>query len=238
MRSRTIFLLAAVMGVITTLLFFLNLQEGTKTEEVEVQKVEVVAATETIELNQTITREMIEIREVPEDQVHPAAYRQIGEVEGKFATTFIDQGEIILSHRLRSERDETEFVSRKVQEGFRAVALGVDFVKSVSNLIEPEDYVDVIYTAPTGEDAEIETEIILSNVRVLAVGRKMVEVSEGEPYVEYSSITLELAPEDTITAVHAFETGSIHMTLRSRLRTENVEDLTDDIAETTENEEE
>ncbi|MDG5790060.1 Flp pilus assembly protein CpaB [Evansella sp. AB-P1] len=221
MRSKMVFILALLMGVITTFLFFQYIQQYGEAQEVIVENmVEVVVAKEIIAENQTITADMLEMIEVTEQSLHPQTVTVPSDIEGKFATTMIDRGEVILNHRLMDGDEEALIVSRKVKEGYRAVSVGVNIVQSVTNLIEPEDYVDVIFTEEVTEEdeTEIKTEEILSKARVLAVGRKMLPpTNEQNQYVEYSSITLELEPDDANILINATARGSIHLTLHSKI---------------------
>lgn len=221
MRSKIILVLALVMGIITTSLFFNYMQQFNTEAVVNESLVEVVVAKNKIFENQIITADMLKVTEVPTTGLHPQAITEIAEIVGKYTTATIEIDEVVLSHRLMTDKEESMLISRKVQEGNRAVAIGTNFVRSVSNLIEPEDYVDVIFTEVVkqeGKKDEIVSKQILSKVRVLAVGRKMVEkTNPNEEYVEYSSITFELNPKDAVTVINASERGVIHLTLHSRI---------------------
>jgi pilus assembly protein CpaB len=208
------------MGIITTFLFFQYMKQ-TNTEKVtSVETVEVVVAKEKINKNEKITAEKLEIVEVPKKGVHAQAIKTISEVEGKLATAVIEEGEPILTHRLGSQKEEAVYVSRKVREGYRAISIGVNINQSVSNLIEPEDEVDVVATKlikdATSQNIAV-SNILLQKARVLAVGRKMQTPEDTkEPYVEYSSVTIEIKPEDAINLVNATEEGKVHFILYKR----------------------
>ena len=219
MRSKMILVLALVMGGVTTFLFFQYMKQFNTEVVMSENMVEVVVAKEIIRENQLITASMLEVTEMPQQGIHPQTIQSIGEIDGQFATADIEAGEPLLSHRLKSSKDETVFISRKVQEGYRALSIDVNFVQTVSNLIEPEDYVDVIFSETVkvnGEDTMV-TEQLLNEKRVLAVGRKMQATTNPEEYVEYSSVTLELTPNDVVKLVNANERGNIHMALHTKV---------------------
>jgi pilus assembly protein CpaB len=208
------------MGIVTTLLFYQYMKQFNVDKTASTGMVEVVAAKDKIEKNETITKEKLTIVQVPEKSVLPQSLKNINDVEGKIATSVIEKGETILSHHLVSKKEEGVYVSRKVSDGFRAVTVGVDINQSVSNLIEPEDEVDVILTMVT-KDKENQplpnSVVLLQKAKVLAVGRKMVTPENTkEPYVEYSSVTLELKPEDAISLINEKELGKIHLILNKR----------------------
>ncbi|AFH62391.1 Flp pilus assembly protein CpaB [Paenibacillus caseinilyticus] len=216
MRSKLIMAAALVMGLCTTFLFFNYMKKFDTAAAVQASMVEVVAVKAAVKKNQVLDASQLELVQVPELGLHPQAVRMLAEAEGKLAGGELAAGEVLLAHHLTGGREESLFVSRKVQEGFRGVSVGVNFVQSVSNLIEPEDMVDVVFTPAdkgTGPAASI---TLLENVRVLAVGRRMVEADKDTPYAEYSAVTLEVKAADTVKLVHADELGTVSLVLRGR----------------------
>jgi pilus assembly protein CpaB len=227
MRSKVVLMLAVVMALITTVLFFQYIKKFDSTTTVATaKKVEVVVAIEKIEKNERIDAEKLKVIQVDEQSAHSQSVKNINEVIGKIATSTIVKDEQILSHRIVSEKDETTYVSRKLKEGYRAVSVGVNINQSVTNLIEPEDEVDVILTTTKkiGTTEKVVSQFILKKVRVLAVGRKMVNPEDTEePYVEYSSVTLELKPEEALILVRSSLEGNIHFILNQRPIIEEVQ---------------
>jgi pilus assembly protein CpaB len=223
MRSRTLFLLAILMGLITTTLFIftLNNQKPEATEK-EIEKVDVVFAISAIQPNQVITEELVEVRRIPIDQKHEAAVQNIEDILNKIAITQIEENEILLQHRVQTIEDEKGSLSKKITEGSRGVSIGLNIVQSVSNLVEPEDYVDVIFTERVKKDKEEVTvsKQLLTNIRVLAIGQKITVSNEADEVVQYGEVTLEIAPGDTMKLVNAFESGNLHLILHSRIITE------------------
>jgi pilus assembly protein CpaB len=208
------------MGIVTTLLFYQYMKQLNVEKTATTKMVDVVVAKDKIEKNETITTKKLEMVKVPEKSILPQSLKSFSDAEEKMANSVIEKGEPILSHRLVSEKEEGVYVSRKVREGYRAVSVGVDINQSVTNLIEPEDEVDVILTM-VKKDKENNplpnSVVLLQKVKVLAVGRKMVTPENTkEPYVEYSSVTLELTPEDAISLINEKEKGKIHLILNKR----------------------
>jgi len=221
MKSKLIFIVAIVMGIITTALFFQYMKKFDQQAIMEENMVDVVAVSKTIPPNRRITSDMLQIVTVPKMSVHEHTIYEIEDAVGKYTTAQIEANEVLLKHHIQSEKEETIFVSKKVKEGYRAVSVGVNFVQSVSNLIEPEDYVDVIFSEVIkleNNQTRVDSKQLLSNVRVLAVGRRLVDSTKTEePYVEYSSVTLELKPADAVKLVNASERGSIQLTLHTKI---------------------
>lgn len=218
MRSKLVLVLALVMGIVTTLLFFQYMNQVKAEKAMNSNLVEIVVAKEKILKNEQITSQKLQMAMVPEKALHANSIKSMENADGKLANADIEPGEPVLSHRLGSQTTEHIYVSRKVRDGYRAVSVGSNFNQSVSNLIEPEDEVDIIFSKKVaGPEAKVESKIILGKARVLAVGRKMVLPEDTkEPYAEYSSVTVELTPEDAVKLVNSAEQGNIHFMLHKR----------------------
>lgn len=210
--------MAIVMGLVTTLLFYQYTKKVNVNQAVAEKTVKVVVAKEKIAMNETIPAKKLTIVQMPEKAVLPQSIHHIEDAEGKTASSIIEKGEPVLSHHLTSEREESVYVSRKVREGYRAVTVGVNINQSVSNLIEPEDLVDVVFTKidPNNQIPPVSS-ILLEKQRVLAVGRKMVTPDQSrEKYVEYSSVTLECKQQDSVQLINAAQEGKIQFILNKR----------------------
>lgn len=222
MKSKLIMLLAIVMGLITTFLFYNYVSNIKGTPASELETIDTLIANRDILKNELISQDMIEKVQVVDNGLYSEAIRDSAGLIGKYALADIAKGEPFLSHRVLGAQEEELFVSRKIEEGYRGVSIGINHVQSVSNLIEPEDYVDVIYTKIGNEQLDIETtsKILIERVRVLAVGRRMVETVEGDIVVEYSSATLELKSPETVKIVNAANDNDsiLTLTLHSRIK--------------------
>ncbi|MCT8136523.1 Flp pilus assembly protein CpaB [Anaerobacillus sp. CMMVII] len=230
MSSKSIFLLAIIMGGITTLLFnnYLKNSISSTAAVVADNTVDIIVAAEPLKKNERITAEKLEVTTIPEKAFHPQTITSKEELEGLFVNADMEQGEAFFTHRVQSEEEETVFISRKVKEGFRAVSIVVNYEQSVSTMVEPDDLVDVFFSKTErkeDENVKVVSRLILENVRVLAVGRKMKEPSSHEDYAEYSTVTFELTPGDAVKLLDARvavvdEGATIHLMLNSRINEE------------------
>jgi pilus assembly protein CpaB len=208
MRSRTLFLLAIIMGLITTLVFAYSFSSRNKESDEPVETKEVVVSVQAIEENTLITEEMLKLETRPKTAVHSSSLTALTDVVGKLATTHIEADEVLLAARVQSVQEVEDMVSKKITAGQRAISIRVNIFQSVSNLIEAEDFVDIIYSVEEG--SVVKSNILYSKVRVLAIGQKMTVRDENDELVEYASVTLEMSPEDTVKLVQAHETVSFH----------------------------
>ncbi|OEH86186.1 Flp pilus assembly protein CpaB [Desulfuribacillus stibiiarsenatis] len=219
MRSKFFFILAIIMGLVTTALFYNYMSQMSKETVLNETLVDVIVAKEKISRNQMISANVLQLSAVPAVSVHPNSVQSLEQVIGAYATSDIEPGETILTHRVQKEVGESEVLARKVRNGYRAVSVGVNFVQSISNMIHPNDYVDVIVSeqVQVGDQKIIQSQLILEKVKVLAIGRKMLEATSPESYVEYTSVTLELTSQDSVKLVNAAERGEIQFTMHSRI---------------------
>lgn len=216
-------MLAVLSGLITTVVFYLFINQVQPETDEQPLMQKVVTAASDIQENQKLTEDNLTVIEMPKAQVHSQVVIDKSEIIGKFTSAPIKAGEVVMAHRIQQE-EEAKVISKKVAEGFKAVSISVDFVKSVSNLIEPEDYVDITLTKNpdnTGTSSE-PTELILEKVKVLAVGQRLAESNEGDPKIEYLSVTLELETKDAVNLVDASSRGSLQLLLHSKLSSETV----------------
>ncbi|AYC28634.1 Flp pilus assembly protein CpaB [Paenisporosarcina cavernae] len=222
MNSRILVILAILMGLITTVIFVFSLSESSKEDSIDVAMKRVVVATKEIQVNEQLTSEMVTTKELPEAQVHDSSVTDVNFVVGKMATAQMEPGEVILTHRVQSKEEEAAVLSKKIAPGKRGVSIGVNIVQSVSNLVEAEDTIDVIHTLVTGNKPNeiIETKTIFKDIRVLAIGQKMTVREENDELVEYAAVTLEMTEEQAEKIVNAMTTGSLHLTLHSKIVSE------------------
>ena len=101
------------------------------------------------------------------------------------------------------------------------MAIPVDPVSSVNNLIQPNDNVDVIGTFRfpdvRGDSAlDTVTLTILQDVKVLAVGNRWrAPLGENVPAGNYGTVTLQLMPDEVEMLVFASQKGKISLSLRN-----------------------
>ena len=112
-----------------------------------------------------------------------------------------------------------------IRPGFRAVSISVDSTSSVTGLVQPNNYVDLIGTFRFPDargDASLDTitMTILQRVRVLATGTNMgflPSSGAGQNYQvrSYNTVTLELTPKEVEMIIFASQKGRLVMSLRN-----------------------
>lgn len=115
----------------------------------------------------------------------------------------------------------------QTRSGWRAVSIPVSQVTSVSGLIRPNNFVDVIGTfhfPDTKGDSSLDTVTmtILQRVKVLATGADIGYAQQNGSQTgssnagrSYSTVTLELTPKEVEMIIFAQQKGSLTLSLRS-----------------------
>ncbi|MFL0267694.1 Flp pilus assembly protein CpaB [Candidatus Clostridium radicumherbarum] len=228
MKSKFILIGALVFAIITTFLFSNYVKNIDNKYKNDKNMVNVVVLKQNIKKDQKVTNDMVEVKAYSANSIIPGAIKNIKDIEGSYALVDMKAGEQLFTDRFSNQTNETEFLSRKVKEGNRAISIDANYVESVSTLIEPDDYVDVVFSEKA-KDGTVNTQTILENIRVLAVGTRMEESTSAlagtktttqgaanTAQAEYKSITLELSPDQIKTIDNADERGSLKFVLRSK----------------------
>ena len=142
----------------------------------------------------------------------------IREVTGSIARAPFIAGEPIREQKL-VKADGSGFMAAILPTGFRAVSTEISPETGAGGFILPNDRVDVILSRrdrnPDKGGADIiNSEIILTNIRVLAIDQAPKE-KDGTSAIVGKTVTLELKPEQAETLVRSRQSGTLSLALRS-----------------------
>ena len=154
------------------------------------------------------------------------------EITGSIARMPFIAGEPIREPKL-VKADGSGFMAAILPTGMRAISTEISPETGAGGFILPNDRVDVILTkrdknpdAKSGPDI-VNSEIILSNVRVLAIDQAPKE-KEGQNAVVGKTVTLELKPEQAETLARSRQMGTLSLALRSIADAKMVETIDED----------
>ena len=143
---------------------------------------------------------------------------------GSMIRTTISPGAPILSSAIIYPGDHG-FLAAVLAPGMRAVTIGVDAVSGAAGLIWPGDHVDVLLTqtlddptVPLGQ--RIAAELVLVNVRVIAIGQQIVQgsmtsASPGNPPPAATTVTLEVTANQAERCEVATHLGPLSLVVHS-----------------------
>ncbi|HLZ03790.1 MAG TPA: Flp pilus assembly protein CpaB [Bradyrhizobium sp.] len=141
------------------------------------------------------------------------------EITGSIARSPFIAGEPIREQKL-VKADGSGFMAAILPSGMRAVSTEISPETGAGGFILPNDHVDVILSRhkknPNHQEMAdtVVSEIILSNIRVLAIDQAPNE-KDGQTTVVGKTVTLELKPEQTETLARARQLGTLSLALRS-----------------------
>jgi pilus assembly protein CpaB len=156
----------------------------------------------------------------------------IKDVTGSIARSPFIAGEPIRDQKL-VKADGSGFMAAILPTGFRAVSTEISPETGAGGFILPNDHVDVLLSKreknPDNKAPDIvSAEIILTNVRVLAIDQAPKE-KEGTSSLVGKTVTLELKPEQAETLARARQSGTLSLALRSIVDVKTVEIKTDEV---------
>lgn len=205
-------------------------QQVVQTEVVQEAKTQILVASAPIGVGERLSEISLEWQDWPEGALRPE-YVTIStmpearvELAGAVARFEFFPGEPIREAKL--VRADQGYLSAVLAEGMRGVSVGVTAASGAGGFIVPNDHVDVLLTTQTGVGQQ--SEVILSNVRVLAIGTRLGEMGTSGGQVDPANpapapvtfenetiATLELNPGQAETLVNASTLGQLALTLRS-----------------------
>jgi pilus assembly protein CpaB len=194
---------------------------------VAVNTVDVLVANIELPLGAVVKQGDLRWQAWPADGVGPMMIKRSDDAEaiksfdGAIVRSALMQGEPARREKI-VKRDGTGFLSAVLEKGRRALSITIaqDGAMTAGGFILPNDRVDVIRTyrdegASKALGAEImQTEIVLRNVRVLAIGQSVQE-KNGERVASGTTATLDLSPAEVEAIALAQRTGQLSLALRS-----------------------
>ena len=122
-------------------------------------------------------------------------------------------GEPIDSRKVVSKKEGGGYMSLLLQPGMRAFSVPLSVDEGAGGFVLPGDRVDVMATWELrgGADRRVVSQLLLENVRVLAIDQKT--VSEKGSLVG-KVVTLEVSPDQVRTLAAAREKGELSLALR------------------------
>src|SRR6202043_2191158 len=191
----------------------------------QLQTVDVLVAKSDIGLGQTVTQNELQWQTWPASTASNTFIRRkerpdaTTQIAGSIARAPFIAGEPIRELKL-VRADGSGFMAAILPTGMRAISTEISPETGAGGFILPNDRVDVILSkreknpdrASSGD--VVNSEIILSNVRVLAIDQT-VEEKNGQKVVVGKTATLELSPRMSERLALAHQLGSLSLALRS-----------------------
>src|ERR1700730_15957117 len=189
----------------------------------QLQTVDVLVAKSDIGLGQRVAPEDLQWQTWPAATASNTFIRRTEradattQIAGSIARAPFIAGEPIRELKL-VKANGSGFMAAILPTGMRAVSTEISPETGAGGFILPNDRVDVLLTkrdkSQSGQADVIKSEVILPNVRVLAIDQAPKE-KDGQNTVIGKTVTLELKPEQAETLARARQSGTLSLALRS-----------------------
>ena len=192
--------------------------------------VEVLVAKNDIQLGQAVKPEDLQWQAWPAATASSAFIRRDSrpeaqtQIAGSIARVPLMQGEPIREQKL-VRAEGSGFMAAILPSGMRAVSTEISAETGAGGFILPNDRVDIVQTrrlknpdgvnnSQSGGNDLVLSEVILTNIRVLAIDQAPRE-KDGQNAVVGKTVTLELRPDQVATLSAARQGGTLTLALRS-----------------------
>lgn len=215
----------------------LVMEEKKKAEIASMQsnQTAVLIAKQDIAQGTIIEAGMFDTSIVPNKFVQPQAVTSLDRIAGMVTVAPISKGEqISLSKLMKERKSDSGGLSGATPSGKRAITIVADSVASLSGMVKPGNYVDVlavIQVPMQGQDGKVtgQTAVVplFQNILVLAIGQNTGgQASPSGRYAEAPSsgggggggntlITLALGPQEANLVAFVQEQGKMRLVMRS-----------------------
>jgi pilus assembly protein CpaB len=194
----------------------------------ETPKEQILVVTKDLLMGDKLGEGAIAWQDWPKSQIQPSmitmanranALEELKDARARYA---MYQGELVLEKKIVLVGDKG-FMSAILPKGMRAISVAVTDQTTAGGFILPNDRVDVILTRkfqnPASSTAEqlVKSEIVLSNVRILAINQTYRQEAEGNAVTvaEGKTATLELSPDQSEVIAKIEASGELSLALRS-----------------------
>ena len=190
---------------------------STGKHEKQVETVPIVAAAKPLAFGTKLDEKSLVVLQLPVDAAPVGAYHSVSEVikldagGAPVALTPIAAREVLLPGKL-SGAGVRASVAAIITPGMRAYTITASEQSGVGGHALPGDRVDILLTRQMGSDQNVESDVVLQDVRVLAVNMNADQqsVDKAAPH----TTTLEVSPDDAAKLALAAKVGELSLALR------------------------
>lgn len=227
MKQKLLLLAAVIFGVLAFILTFQQINSERAKIRSTMQEVALLELKEDVAEGDELTEEMVVVKKYQRAKSQLVNNREVTAdqknlVIGRKAQFPISKGSVLQWNDLQATMSAgREGANAVIRPGYRAISIPVDQTASVSGLVQPNNYVDLIGTFKfpgNRGDASLDTITltVLQYVKVIATGNDYGIRAPGQGAVRsYSTVTLEVTPEEAEMLVFASQKGYIQLSLRN-----------------------
>jgi pilus assembly protein CpaB len=175
----------------------------------------VVVASVPLDYGTELTREKLRVVNYPNTSIPADSFHSLNQIlppgQKRVVLTAIQPNEAILSPKI-SMPGQGASIAALLPAGMRATSVRINDVSGVAGFIQPNDSVDVLITRTMADRDTQVTDVLLQNVRVLAIGQNA-KGADGKP-ISAKSATLLVDQVGAQKLALAQQVGDISLVLR------------------------
>ncbi len=185
------------------------------------QMVKVLVAARYIPAYTRLDDTWLDTRKIPRAYLSKGTMTKVSDVEGLLCLAPFSQGEPILLNKLAQA---SQSLAAAIPEGLRAFTISVDSATGINGLVQPGDYVDVLFLSgggsEGGQSSKSMAATLFQDKRVVAVGSQYSPAAASSSNTPPTAsngggtITLALSPHECEVALFAQSQGRIQLCLR------------------------
>ncbi len=206
--------IAIILGLIAVYLANTYLNASQKQAELSGTTPVAVAAVP-LDYGSELTREKVRFTDFPNRSIPAGSFTNLTQLlppgQKRVALMAIQPNEPILPSKI-SALGQGASIAALLPEGMRAASVRINDVSGVAGFIQPNDSVDVLITHELPETNKQITDVVLQNVRVLAMGQQQ-KGADGKP-ITAKTATLLVDQVGAQKLALAQQVGSLGLVLR------------------------
>lgn len=210
--------LALFLGVASVFLArnWLQSQVQPVTITQQLPSTQIVVAVTSLKFGTAIQREHLRLVDWPSSSIPAGAFMSLDALlsddDDRFTLRSIEMNEPILAAKI-SGFGARPSLSTLIDPPMRGATIRVNDVSGVAGFVAPGDRVDIMITRTrSNEKKELINDVVLQNVKVLAIDQIANEGQEGAVVVR--AVTLEVTPQQAQKLALAQQVGSLSLALR------------------------
>jgi len=210
MKTSIMLLVALTLGVVTAYVGW-NIVASNRTQSEGVKTLRLMVARHDLDPGAQVEASDIESAVWPAETAPKGAFTDAKDLVGRTVTSLIAANGPVLDSML-APADSPGGLQALVPEGMRAVTVEVNESSGVAGLLIPGARVDIISTLRRGDDTVART--IVENVKVTAVGRRLVRDPRESGENAVRTVTLVMSPKSAEAIELASTNGKPRLVLR------------------------
>jgi len=184
-----------------------------KTLDIKEEMIEVVVPKRNIAKGENISQEDLSLRAIPAQYIdsNTITHSTFDTAIGQNVEYDIEAGKPLLWAHLDGGQAPT--LSGNVPTGLRAMTIRVDEINSISGFLQPKDKIDMLLTY--GDNADKKVFPLIQNLNVIATGMQTYVVKHKAAQRPFSTITIQVTPEQAKIITLSQQVGKITAMLRN-----------------------